>query len=142
MLPGWRRRLRALRWRLGRGLVLVTHDLGVAAEVADWAVVMYAGEIVEQGLVRDFLRRPVHSYTRRVLALWCERMERKRRASPTACRTCGGRRRGAFVARCPAVIGACNAAVPAEQGVGPGWTVRYVRVGELLVVSRHPFQSD
>ena len=49
--------LRSLQRELKMGMVIVTHDLGVAAEVADRVAVMYAGQIVEQGPVRD---RPPH----------------------------------------------------------------------------------
>ena len=48
-------------------LVLVTHDLGVVAEVADRVVVMYAGQVVEQGPVRSVLRDPQHPYTQALL---------------------------------------------------------------------------
>ena len=41
-------------------MVLVTHDLGVAAKVSDRVAVMYTGQVVEQGPVRDVLRRPAH----------------------------------------------------------------------------------
>ncbi len=60
--------LRALQRELGMGMVIVTHDLGVAAEVADRVAVMYAGQIVEQGAVRDVLRHPSHPYTQGLLA--------------------------------------------------------------------------
>lgn len=52
----------------GRSLVLITHDLAVAAEVCTRAMVMYAGEIVETGEIDDILRRPRHPYTRALLA--------------------------------------------------------------------------
>lgn len=48
-------------------LLLVTHDLGVVAEVADRVVVMYAGQVVEQGPVRSVLRDPQHPYTEALL---------------------------------------------------------------------------
>ncbi|MGH3657156.1 MAG: ABC transporter ATP-binding protein, partial [Micromonosporaceae bacterium] len=49
-------------------LMLITHDLAVAAEVCDRIVVMYAGRIVEEGPVDEILRRPAHPYTRGLLA--------------------------------------------------------------------------
>ena len=55
--------LRELQARLGMAVIFVTHDLGVAAEVADDVAVMYAGRIVEYGPVRDVLQRPAHPYT-------------------------------------------------------------------------------
>ena len=60
--------LRSLQRELGMGMVIVTHDLGVAAEVADRVAVMYAGQIVEQGPVREILRHPAHPYTQGLLA--------------------------------------------------------------------------
>ncbi|PJJ63816.1 ABC transporter ATP-binding protein [Compostimonas suwonensis] len=51
----------------GMSLVLITHDLGVAAEVADDVVVMYAGRVVEYGSVRELFARPAHPYTRGLL---------------------------------------------------------------------------
>ena len=57
-----------LRDRLGMGMVLVTHDLGVVAEVADRVVVMYAGQVVEEGPVEALFDRPAHPYTRGLLA--------------------------------------------------------------------------
>src|SRR2546425_2757884 len=55
--------LRDLQRRLGLAVVFVTHDLGVAAEIADEAAVMYAGRIVEQAPIAELFRRPAHPYT-------------------------------------------------------------------------------
>src|SRR6266850_449906 len=55
--------LRDLQQRLGLAVIFVTHDLGVAAEIADDAAVMYAGRIVEQAPIRELFRRPAHPYT-------------------------------------------------------------------------------
>jgi peptide/nickel transport system ATP-binding protein len=52
-----------LRKRLGMAIMLITHDLGVVAEVCDRVVVMYAGEVVEQGTVNDIFTNPRHPYT-------------------------------------------------------------------------------
>ena len=60
--------LRDLQQRLGMGVLLITHDLGVVAQVADRAAVMYAGRIVEQGSVDALLRAPAHPYTRGLIA--------------------------------------------------------------------------
>jgi peptide/nickel transport system ATP-binding protein len=50
------------------GVIFITHDLGVVAEIADRAVVMYKGEIVEQGDVNHIFKQPVHPYTKALLA--------------------------------------------------------------------------
>jgi oligopeptide/dipeptide ABC transporter ATP-binding protein len=57
------RLLRSLRDRFGLTVILITHDLGVVAEISDEVAVMYAGEIVERGDVGDVLDRPRHPYT-------------------------------------------------------------------------------
>jgi peptide/nickel transport system ATP-binding protein len=60
--------LRELKREFDLSLLLITHDLGVIAETADRVAVMYRGKIVEQGPVRDILRRPQHPYTQQLLA--------------------------------------------------------------------------
>jgi peptide/nickel transport system ATP-binding protein len=59
--------MRNLKERVGTAILLITHDLGVIAEVADRVCVMYAGNIVEVGPVRDIYRNPLHPYTRGLL---------------------------------------------------------------------------
>jgi peptide/nickel transport system ATP-binding protein len=56
--------IRNLRDETGTAIVLITHDLGVVAEMCDRVAVMYAGEIVEQSDVASLFRRPLHPYTR------------------------------------------------------------------------------
>lgn len=60
--------LRDLQRELGLSVIFVTHDIGVAVEVADRVAVMYAGRIVEEGKVADVVRTPRHPYTRGLLA--------------------------------------------------------------------------
>ena len=55
--------LQDLQREIGMAIVLITHDLGVVAEVADRVAVMYAGRVVESGAVREVLGRPAHPYT-------------------------------------------------------------------------------
>src|SRR6185436_8614283 len=60
--------LRELRRAFGLSLLLITHDLGVVAEMADQVAVMYCGRIVEHAAVADIFRAPAHPYTRGLLA--------------------------------------------------------------------------
>jgi oligopeptide/dipeptide ABC transporter ATP-binding protein len=55
--------MRNLREEMGTAVILITHDLGVIAEMADRVAVMYAGQIVEQASVTDLFDRPMHPYT-------------------------------------------------------------------------------
>ncbi|MCT7373989.1 ABC transporter ATP-binding protein [Chelativorans salis] len=59
--------LKELQAETGMGLVLITHDLGVVAEIADRVVVMSQGEIVEEGSVREVYHHPRHPYTRKLI---------------------------------------------------------------------------
>jgi ABC-type dipeptide/oligopeptide/nickel transport system ATPase component len=60
--------MRDLQRQFGLALLLITHDFGVVAEMADRVAVMRAGRIVETGPVRQILREPSHEYTRQLLA--------------------------------------------------------------------------
>jgi ABC-type dipeptide/oligopeptide/nickel transport system ATPase component len=60
--------LRELKARYNLAVLLITHDFGVIAEMADRVAVMYKGALVEQGAVRQILREPAHEYTRSLLA--------------------------------------------------------------------------
>jgi peptide/nickel transport system ATP-binding protein len=60
--------IRQLQKEQNMGVLFITHDLGVVAEIADKAVVMYKGEIVEQNSVSEIFNRPQHPYTKALLA--------------------------------------------------------------------------
>jgi peptide/nickel transport system ATP-binding protein len=55
--------LRSLKDRINSSIMLITHDLGVIAEMADYVVVMYAGRVVEKGTVEEIFTNPSHPYT-------------------------------------------------------------------------------
>jgi peptide/nickel transport system ATP-binding protein len=109
--------LRDLRDRLGTSILIITHDLGVIADVADRVVVMYAGRVVEHAGVRDLFARPRHHYTAGLLS-----------ASPTPGRHAGTDRLEeipglvpvlstqpdacTFADRCPAADRTCRNAAP------------------------------
>ena len=56
--------MRTLRDETGAAILMITHDLGVIAQMADRVVVMYAGQVVEEGMVGEMFARPLHPYTR------------------------------------------------------------------------------
>ena len=60
--------LKELQQQSNMGIIFITHDLGVVAEIADRAVVMYKGEIVEQNSVKEIFFNPQHAYTKALLA--------------------------------------------------------------------------
>ena len=60
--------LRKLQAETGMGMIFITHDLGVVAEIADDVAVMHNGEILERGMVGEIMNRPQHPYTQGLLA--------------------------------------------------------------------------
>jgi ABC-type glutathione transport system ATPase component len=60
--------LRDLQEKLGTAIILITHNMGVVADLADRVAVMYRGELVEQGTATDIFERPQHPYTKHLLA--------------------------------------------------------------------------
>ncbi|MFZ5593791.1 MAG: dipeptide ABC transporter ATP-binding protein [Pseudomonadota bacterium] len=71
--------LRTLQKERGMSIMLITHDLGVVAELADRVAVMYAGQIVEQAEVRQFFAEPRHPYSRKLFESLPEMGKRKTR---------------------------------------------------------------
>jgi peptide/nickel transport system ATP-binding protein len=115
--------MRALRKQTGTAIILVTHDLGVVAELADRVAVMYAGRIVETAPVADLYAEPQHPYTIGLLACAPRMEERRERfitiegmVPPPAARPVGC----AFAARCPFVIERCRAEDPPLMEIRPG----------------------
>jgi peptide/nickel transport system ATP-binding protein len=113
--------LKDLQRQTGMGLVFVTHDFGVVAEIADRVAVMYAGRIVETAPVEDLFRRPSHPYTR---ALMQCRMRADRRSGRLAAiegtvPQASSRPPGcSFAPRCPQARPAC-ARMPPRIELGP-----------------------
>jgi peptide/nickel transport system ATP-binding protein len=115
--------LRRLQRELGMGMIFVTHDLGVAAEIADRIAVMYAGRIVEIGPVAEVLRTPLHPYTSGLLSSTVHGQEKDRdidaiagsppdmRRLPPGC---------SFGPRCPGRSLECRSAVPELRTRAPG----------------------
>jgi peptide/nickel transport system ATP-binding protein len=115
--------LRDLRTQTGAAVVLITHDLGVVAEVCDEVIVMYAGQVVERADVETLFRMPQHPYTIGLLGsiprldLRKDRLAAIGGAVPDMSRPPPGCR---FAARCPFVEAACRAASPAPVEVRSG----------------------
>ena len=123
--------LRALQREFGMGVIFVTHDLGVAAQIADKVAVMYAGRIVEHGSAMDVLLRPAHPYTLGLLSSTVHGQSRDvrieaipgsppdLRALPPGC---------SFAPRCRFALPACSLGFPATVGVAAGHTASCLRV--------------
>jgi oligopeptide/dipeptide ABC transporter ATP-binding protein len=77
------RLLRELQRKTGCSILFISHHLGLIAELCDSVAVMYAGEIVERGSVRDIFHRPAHPYTQRLLACDPARIEEPTSRLPT-----------------------------------------------------------
>lgn len=111
--------LRELKERMDMSILLITHDLGVAAEMADRIIVMYAGKIVEEGSARHILTEPRHPYTQGLLKSIGSYGSGGKRlytilgsipplaALPTGCR---------FHPRCPAATARCRTEEPVLSG--------------------------
>jgi len=110
--------LRRLQRELGMGMIFVTHDLGVAAEIADTVAVMYAGRIVESGPVARVLKTPAHPYSAGLLASTVHGQPRERDidaipgSPPDLRRLTPG---CSFAPRCPRRIADCRRAVPEHR---------------------------
>jgi oligopeptide/dipeptide ABC transporter ATP-binding protein len=116
--------LRELRAETGASVVLITHDLGVVAEIADRVQVMYAGRIVEQGPTRAIFRAPMHPYTWGLLGS-IARIDRPRPRRLTAiagqpATATDGLTGCVFKARCPYRFAACDEAPPLVSKEAPG----------------------
>jgi peptide/nickel transport system ATP-binding protein len=102
-----------LRRELRLGLLFITHDLGVVAQVAERVVVMYAGRIVEEGPVREVLRAPRHPYTQGLLAASPTLERGKLRPIPGTVPQLTALPPGcAFEPRCSVRVAQCVRAVP------------------------------
>ncbi len=75
--------LRDLRREMNASILFISHNLGLIAELCDFVVVLYAGEVVEQGTVRDIFHRPQHPYTQALLECDPARIEEIHRELPT-----------------------------------------------------------
>jgi oligopeptide/dipeptide ABC transporter ATP-binding protein len=115
--------LRELQRETGMAIILITHDLGVVARMADEVAVMYAGQVVESGSVDEVFYRSAHPYTLGLKqAMPGRHRERAQRlqpidgsppdlfAPPAGC---------AYAARCPQAMQVCQSRAPASVEAGP-----------------------
>jgi peptide/nickel transport system ATP-binding protein len=121
--------LRELQREFGMSVVFVTHDIGVAIEICDRVAVMYAGQIVEQGSLRQIVRSPVHPYARGLLASTVHGAKRGERLetipgtppsldkAPVNC---------SFAPRCGFAEARCADALPPNVRIGPDRTARCI----------------
>ncbi|WP_145137119.1 ABC transporter ATP-binding protein [Roseomonas gilardii] len=128
--------LRRLQQEMGMSVIFVTHDLGVAAEIADRVAVMYAGRVVETGPVREVLRDPLHPYTAGLLSSTVHNQPRDRdletipgappdlRNLPPGCK---------FAPRCSLATAECLAGEPSARHPAPGRMARCVRVPDAAL---------
>ncbi|QXG50147.1 ABC transporter ATP-binding protein [Pseudomonas viridiflava] len=119
-----------LQSETGTAMILITHDLGVVAEVADEVMVMYAGRVVESGPVKTLFDDPQHPYTIGLMGSMPSIGPREGRLAtingrvptpaemPTGCR---------FAGRCPFVMQACHEARPALLELTPGHFAACIR---------------
>jgi peptide/nickel transport system ATP-binding protein len=117
--------LRDLQHELGMALVLITHDLGVVAGVADRVAVMYAGTIVETGSTRQVFKSPAHPYTRGLIdsipAPELTEPGSRLKTIPGMVPSLIGEMSGCmFRNRCRLVMPACAAGTIAEREAAPG----------------------
>jgi oligopeptide/dipeptide ABC transporter ATP-binding protein len=118
--------LRDLKKRMGLALLLITHDLGVVAEMADRVAVMYAGRIVEEAPVGLLFGDPRHPYTRGLMASMPggrpgERLKAIHGTVPALGQLPPG---CAFTPRCPDRFDPCPSAPPADTDLEGGRTVK------------------
>jgi len=118
--------LRKLREELGMAIMFVTHDIGVAVEIADKLAVMYAGRFVETGPVAEVFAKPAHHYTHGLMASTVKQANKGRRlqaidgsppdlaALPPGC---------AFAPRCGRCDATCQSAPPGLFDAGPNHSV-------------------
>jgi oligopeptide/dipeptide ABC transporter ATP-binding protein len=125
----------------GTSVIIITHDLGVVAEMADQVAVMYAGHIVEHGLVKDIYQSPQHPYTRALmgsiprLRYWPDRLTTIEGAPPSLTEEITG---CPFRPRCPDRIPHCDIERPLLLPTKPGHTAAcWVAQGEKNGVGAH-----
>ncbi|MER8684169.1 MULTISPECIES: ABC transporter ATP-binding protein [unclassified Mesorhizobium] len=131
--------LKELQKEIGCSILFVSHHLGAVAELCDRVAVMYAGEVVEEGAVRDIFHNPAHPYTRALLECDLGRIRKSTRILPTIpgeVPSLLGRRAGCiFLSRCPQAFDRCAQENPVEYHVGSKQVARCHLLDEERMVS-------
>jgi peptide/nickel transport system ATP-binding protein/oligopeptide transport system ATP-binding protein len=129
------RLIRRLQAESGMGLIFVTHDLSVARSVAQRLIVMYAGEVMEEGPIEEIFERPAHPYTRALLSShpsaaehWSE-LEPISGSPPDKSEKLAG---CPFHPRCPMARERCRTEEPGLRAVTPVRTSRCHYFEELV----------
>lgn len=125
--------LKGLAKKRDLSVLFVTHDLSLAADLADRVCVMYAGEVVEEGEAKDVLEHPRHPYTAALIQCIPDRrigqdIQPISGSAPRVNDVLGGCR---FASRCAFATAACRAAPVAMRAMEPDHRVRCVRAEEL-----------
>ena len=123
--------MRDLKTRVGAAILLITHDLGVVAEMADRVVVMYAGRKVEEGTALEIFGNPQHPYTRGLLGAVPKLGSSLHQSGRSKLTEIGGLVPSlkqkiigcAFAGRCTLVTDVCRAVTPAVEAKRPGHLV-------------------
>ncbi len=123
--------MRDLKTRMGSAILLITHDLGVVAEMAERVVVMYAGRKVEEAPVADIFANPLHPYTRGLLGAvpklgssLADEGRTKLAEIPGLVPSLRQRIEGCpFAGRCPMVTDLCRSVAPAIEVKAPDHAV-------------------
>ena len=120
--------LAELREKTGTAIILITHDMGVVAEMAERMIVMYAGRKIEQGAVDTVLEHPRHPYTKGLIACVPHLMATLTEERPELTEVPGivpslqqfGRNECLFASRCSQVVERCGKQRPPEQQFDDG----------------------
>lgn len=119
--------MRALQQQTGMAILLITHDLGVVAEMAHQIGVMYAGEMVEYTSREKFFQRPAHPYSQKLFAALPSRQKRDHALAviggevPALSKSFTGCR---FADRCEQAWSVCHTSIPPWIKIAPGHQVR------------------
>ncbi|UVK50195.1 ABC transporter ATP-binding protein (plasmid) [Mesorhizobium sp. AR02] len=131
--------LKELQKEIGCSVLFVSHHLGAVAELCDRVAVMYAGEVVEQGAVRDIFHNPAHPYTRALLECDPGRIKKSTRTLPTipgeVPSLLGSKVGCIFRARCPQAFDRCAHDKPVEYRIGLDQVARCHLLDEERLVS-------